>query len=325
VALAVSSGRARATTTDLPVALEWQAPPECYSADTIRAELARITRVRPGRTPAKLNVRGRIELEAGEYRLSLTVERNGDVLERHLASGECRALGREVTLVVALAFGEGVELVEDESGTEPKGDPTQAQNPQPEPPKQESTAAAASAQSAANGKQDDAAEGRRAAVFAGGGVLLRALPSVAGELFVGAELGWRRAWLAPELDILPGVHQPLERGVDARFDGLGGGLSLCLGQPVGTVLLAACATPGVMAVRGRSSGATESGSAVAPWYTAGIGISGTWPARGLIGVRLGAALLVSLNQPRFVVEGLGVAHEIPRLVPSFTSSIVLRL
>jgi len=56
-----------------------------------------------------------------------------------------------------------------------------------------------------------------------------------------------------------------------------------------------------------------------------IGISGTWPERGLIGVRLGAALLVSLNQPRFVVEGLGVAHEIPRLVPSFTSSIVLRL
>jgi hypothetical protein len=89
-------------------------------------------------------------------------------------------------------------------------------------------------------------------------------------------------------------------------------------------MFAACATGGATAVRGRSSGATESGSSVAPWYTAGPAVSATWPEHGIVGVRVAAALLFSLDHPRFVVEGLGEAHEIPLLVPSLNASVVLR-
>jgi hypothetical protein len=325
VALVAGGTRAHAASDELPLSLDWQAPPECYSADMIRAELARIARVRPGRAPAKLSVRGRIERDGEQYRLSLTLERNGDVLERQLASTECRALGREVTLVVALAFGEGVELLsEEQSAAEAKREPATPEAARDEPPRPAPGALSANDSHAAAAEEPMKSEGLHAAAFLGGGVLLGALPAVAAHAFAGAELGWRRVWLAPQLDLVPPVNDALERGVDARYDGLGGALALCLGEPASSALFAVCATGSATAVRGRSSGATESGSAVAPWYTAGAAVSGAWPEHGLIAVRLSAALMVSLNRPRFVVDGLGEAHRIPLLVPNLSASVVLR-
>jgi hypothetical protein len=291
----------------------------------IRAELARIATVRPGRTPARLTAHGRIERVREQYRLSLRLERDGHALERRLAASECRALGREVTLLVALAFGEGVELVAED----PRSDPAQPEpanvegaperKPAPEPP-------AATPEDRPSAAANDPAEAERfhAAAFLGGGVFFGALPGGAARAFAGADVGWHRAWLAPRIDVVLPVGDSLERGVDARYDGLGGGLSFCLGQSALDALLAFCATGGAVAVRGHSSGATESLSAVAPWYTAGGAVSAAWPERGLIGVRLEAALLVSLNRPRFVVEGLGQVHQISRLVPTPTLSLLLR-
>jgi hypothetical protein len=324
VLLVVGSARAQAQPSALPLELDWQAPPECYTEAAIRAELARIASVRPGRTPAKLSAHGRIERVGGKYRLSLTLERDGHVGERRLTSSECRALGREVTLVLALAFGDGVELVADEGSGEAKPaalkpesarEQKNASEPRPQPPGGPTSAAS---------QAGPKSQGLRAAAFLGGGVLFGASPGVAARAFAGADVGWRRAWLAPRVDVMIPVQDRLERGVDARYDGLGGGLSLCLGQPVLDALLAVCATGGAMAMRGRSTGATESASAVAPWYTLGPAVSAAWPGQGLMGVRLEAALLISLNQPRFVVEGLGQAHEIARLVPTLTLTLLLR-
>ncbi|HEY3497690.1 MAG TPA: hypothetical protein VGK73_23490 [Polyangiaceae bacterium] len=319
------SARARAESTELPLELDWQAPPECYTAEMIRAELARIATVRPGRTPAKLGARGRIERVGEQYRLSLRLERDGHALERRLAASECRALGREVTLLVALAFGEGVELVAEE----PPSDPPKPENASPESapgrkPAPEPLAATPENTSSAAARDSAEAERLHAAAFLGGGVFFGVLPGVAARAFAGADVGSRRAWLAPRIDVVLPVSDSLERGVDARYDGLGGGLSLCLGQPALDAMLAVCATAGGMALRGHSSGATESLSAVAPWYTAGAAVSAAWPERGLIGVRLEAALLVSLNRPRFVVEGLGQVHQSSRLVPAPTLSLLLR-
>jgi hypothetical protein len=323
VLLVVGSARAQAQSSELPLELDWQAPPECYSEAAIRAELARIASVRPGRTPAKLSAHGRIERVGGQYRLSLTLERDGHVGERRLTSSECRALGREVTLVLALAFGDGVELVPDE-GSGDAAAAAKPENAREQPKAREPAAPAPSGRRAVAPQASPKSQGLRAAAFIGGGVLFGASPGVAARAFAGADIGWRRVWLAPRLDAVIPVRDQLERGVEARYDGLGGALSLCLGQPALDALLAVCATGGALAVRGRSTGASESGSAVAPWYTAGPAISAAWPEQGLIGVRLEAALLISLNQPRFVVEGLGQAHEISRLVPTLTLALLLR-
>lgn len=319
------SARARAESSELPLELDWQAPSECYTEAMIRAELARIASVRPGRTPAKLSARGRIERVDGKYRLSLTLERDGHVGERRLAAEECRALGREVTLILALSFGEGVELVAEEpSAEEAKPEPavTDAVRERKKTPKPVATPPSEPGAAAPHDSAE--AERFRASPFLGGGVLLGALPVAAARVFAGADLGWRRVWTALRVDAVLPVNDTLERGVDARYDGWGGGVSVCLGQPALAAMFAACAMGSAMAVSGRSSGATESLSAVAPWYSVGPAVSVAWPERGFIAARLEAALPISLNRPRFVVEGLGEAHEVSRLAPTFSLSVLLR-
>src|SRR5204862_4188530 len=109
----------------LPLELDWDAPPGCASANEIRSELDHIARVRPGRTVARLAARGRIEKTGSSYRLSLHTEQNGVTGERTLVASDCRTLEREVTLVLALAFGEGVELVSDKERESSPGAATQ--------------------------------------------------------------------------------------------------------------------------------------------------------------------------------------------------------
>lgn len=319
--VAVFGAQARAEASELPLELDWQAPPECYSAEMIRAELARIASVRPGRTPVKLSAHGRIERVGEQYRLVIQLTRDGHTFERRLASSECRALGREVTLLVALSFGEGVELLpEDASRGEAEPEPSKPEAPPPKPP----APAAPEATGAQEATHSAKSAGFRAGAFVGGGALFGAFPALAARAFAGADLGWHRAWLSPRIDLIAPVNDALERGVDTRYDGLGGGLSLCLGQPALESMFALCATGGATAVRGRSWGATESGSSVAAWYTGGPAVSVAWPERGSIGVRLEAALLISLNRPRFVVEGLGQAHQMSLLTPSLSLGVLLR-
>jgi hypothetical protein len=155
-------------------------------------------------------------------------------------------------------------------------------------------------------------------------VLWRALPASAGLAFAGVELGTRRLWLAPRLNLVPRVNDSLERNVRTRYDALGGALAGCGARPVARFLFAACVGAGATAVRGRSWGATIAESATASWYTASAALSATFPETGIVSLRLEGGLLVSLNRPRFVVEGLGDAHTLPRLAPNVGLALLLR-
>ena len=316
---------ARADEGTLPLVLEWQAPEECYSAEDVRTELSRIARVRKGRVPSELSAHGRIERKGKEYRLSLTTERNGIVGERSLVSSECRSLGREVTLVLALAFGEGVELVPDEPPDAAESEPAA------KPPAEAARPAVRTVKKApkpvtraAREPRAASPKGFRAAAYAGAGLLWKALPEPALQVSLGAELGAEHWWFSPRLNLVPTVTDSLERGVEARYDAAGAALSFCGGSPLGSFSVAGCAALAATAVRGRSTGATESGSATAPWYAAGPAVSVGWPSSTLISLRLEAALLVSLNRPRYVVDGLGEAHEIPLFVANPSLSVVLK-
>src|SRR5262249_14255911 len=101
----------------LPLELTWTAPPGCATADEIRRELGRIARARPGRTLPRVSADGRIERSGEAFRLTLHTVQSGVHGERSLVAKECRSLEREVTLVLALSFGEGVELVDDGDST----------------------------------------------------------------------------------------------------------------------------------------------------------------------------------------------------------------
>lgn len=351
LALLAQVSPSRAEETGLPLDLDWNAPAGCASAEQIRAELGRIARVRPGRTVTRLSAHGRIDKAGDSYRLTLRTERNGQTGERALTAKECRSLEREVTLVLAVAFGEGVELVEESTsegattgaatgeGTAPgsdvarpagtaavaSADASRKASPATPPAKPEATKPKATPTAEVDAEAASSSAGAhvkaRTAVFLGGGVQFSTLPSPAAVVVAGAELGWQRFWFEPRFVWLPHVGDTLERGVHASYDGFGGALAACHTVPPFSWSILGCLGWEGMALRGRSSGASDAGEAVAPLFAGVATLAWEWPTRGAFGLRLEAQLHIAFNEPRFVVEGLDEVHRVPRLAPSLTATV----
>jgi hypothetical protein len=164
----------------------------------------------------------------------------------------------------------------------------------------------------------------RAGVLLGAGVQFGMLPSAAPLVVAGGELGWKSFWFEPRIVWLPPVSDALERGVQARYDGFGGALAACVGVVRFSLSsIGACLGADAIALRGRSSGASERGEAVAPLLGGALTLAWEWPASGVWGLRLEAQLHVAFNEPRFVVDGLGEAHRVPRFGPSVALTLAL--
>ncbi|HET9955160.1 MAG TPA: hypothetical protein VFQ61_11685 [Polyangiaceae bacterium] len=318
----------------LPLELDWEAPAECSNADSVHAELARIAHVRAGREVQPLAAKVRIRKLGPRYRLLLHITQGGSSSERTLAASECRALQREVTLVLALAFGEGVELTTDEPAEvrerhgedEPQGTrideptppvaapppepaPVQVRTPKPTPPR----------------RSPAPANRFRWDWLAGGGALWRALPVTSPVAFLGADVGFDSWWLQPRVQLIPGVNRELPRGIQTRYDGLGATLAGCSGAALASLRLATCLSLSATALRGRASGAVEEENAIAPWYTAGAHVSLLWPARGWLGGGVEGAFSYSLSRPRFRINGLADVHTVPRVAPALSVYLRVRL
>jgi hypothetical protein len=251
--------------------------------------------------------------------------------ERTLVASDCRALEREVTLVLALAFGEGVELVSDKERAPSPGaaaqttadatrapEPTQKTAPKspkasPEPPP--------SVSAQPDRTRSASQERLRAAVLAGGGVLIGTLPSPAGFVTAGATFGGG-LWLDARVSWIPRVEQELAHGVSARYEGVGGALSGCAAIPFASVFSGCIALEGA-ALAGRASGATESVQAIAPLFSVAPVVAWQWPPRGPVSLRLEAALHVALHEPRFVVVGFGETYRVPLFTPGLDAVVVL--
>src|SRR5450432_1268070 len=96
----------------IPLELWWEAPPECPSYADVVAELDRIARVPADRVVTTLHAHAVIERVAGRYKLRLSTERDDHHGQTELETSSCGALKRGATLVLALALGEGVRLMD---------------------------------------------------------------------------------------------------------------------------------------------------------------------------------------------------------------------
>jgi hypothetical protein len=163
----------------------------------------------------------------------------------------------------------------------------------------------------------------RLAFVLGGGLLAGALPATAWVGVAGVELGVRRFWIAPRVSWLPRAKDAITGQLDARYEGLGGEVVACAAAPFASWLGVACLGAGATALWGRSSGATESSLAVAPWYTGNASLSIGWPRDSVVSARLEANLRVSFEEPRFVVVGFGEVHRVSRLAPGLALIVVL--
>jgi hypothetical protein len=340
----------------LPLELTWEAPPECPSGDAVRAQVERVVRVRRGRTAPHLIAMARVEQRGGRWFLRLRTERGGVIGQRQLEAATCAPLVGAATLVLGLAFGEGVELsadplVLDQTSTIAP-DPSDQKNgseaaPAPAPPEKvapppPTPAPAPAAQGKENDKNDNApadlvvAGGRRRSAAAWSPSLVWAVSAegrsswgpVPGQAFgfgLGLDLGGRRWFGNLQLGAVPSAEETLTSGVRVRFAELVGAASLCArAAVVRSVTIAGCLGIQGSAVRARSVGSTNDGEATAPLYAALPAVRVEVPLFRAVSLQAGAALATSLHRPIFAIDGLGDVYRVPRLAPSVSLGLGVR-
>ena len=327
---------ARATAQQhLPLELIWQAPAQCPSAGEVRAQLERIARVRPDFVLTPLSARAQIAHERGEYTLHLQTRHDGLDGDRELHAADCATLVRTLTLVLALAFGEGVEVADStlpdaERTATPTETPAPTETPTPTeaPTDTEAPTATNTPKAAALGASSargTLATAPRWALLVGGGAQFGLLPSAAFAASAGAELSTRALSLELRATGWPGVTAPVVPGLRAHFNGVVGAAQGCARMPLSALTLALCAGARAAALHGRSEGASDDGATTAPWYALSAATSLTFPRDRAFSVRIEAALAASLNRPRFVIDELDQVHRVPSLVPDVGAQLVIAL
>src|SRR5450432_143314 len=96
----------------LPLELEWRAPEDCPSGDEVRVELERIAHVNAEREPTPLVAHAHIQRVQNGYFLELFTLKDGQLGKKKLFAKSCASLKEAATLVLALAFGDGVEVTD---------------------------------------------------------------------------------------------------------------------------------------------------------------------------------------------------------------------
>jgi len=270
------------------------------------AELARITRVKPGRVVKPISAQAKItRTSAGRYELSLRTQREDQTGDTDLDAPACPVLKRGVTLVLALALGDGVDLIDDKASTALA------------PPER-----AAPAPARARPHQRESAETltspmRLAPWLAATGAWgFIGKPSFGGQFGLTAgQTHWEALGRA---SLWPRQSAARVAGVDASFSAIVGALGVCGREPIGAWSLSGCATFELGAIHGSSSGAFRDGSATAPYYAVGPSVVLTMPLYGPATLRFEAGLGVALNPPHFVIASFREVYAVERFVPALS-------
>jgi hypothetical protein len=295
--------------------LTWQAPATCPSADQVKSEFERSVRVRPGRTPPRLTAIAVVEQIRGRWFLHLHTKRDELEGQREIEADSCASLARATALVLTLALGEG-DMVEENAAP-----PAPAPPPAPEP---------APALAPAPARDSVPAPVRRRplvwAVAADARSSWGPLPGR--SVGFGAGVDVRAKWwgVKARVESWPGSDQGPAPGLQTHFDGIAGSASLCLlGSPLHVLALSVCAGFQASALRGSSSGATSSETAIAPWYAVLSSVGVRVPVVEPVHIDLAFELATTLKPPRFVVNGLGEVYVVPALVPNAVGGLSVDL
>jgi hypothetical protein len=300
----------------LPLELSFQAPPECPSAEDVHAELERIAHARPGLTLAPLRAQVEVSVTPRRFVLHVQTEHEGQRGERHVEARDCATAVRSLTLILALTFGAGVELTaEGASAPEPEPEPKPTLAPPPPAPAEAAPAPSATA-----------AMTRKWALFAGGFAHWGLAPNVAGTGRLGAELTLHPAFAVNMHAFgFAAAEDSPHAGVHAHYAGFGGAAHVCGRLPLSVLTGGLCGGGQASAIHGRARGDIKDASATAPWYALSLSALLDWPRDTRLRLRLEGGFDLSLNRPRFVIQGLGPVQHVSRLVPNVGLNVLLTL
>ncbi|MBK6689011.1 MAG: hypothetical protein IPG45_31375 [Deltaproteobacteria bacterium] len=303
---------------NLPIDLRWEAPAECPGQGEVEAELARIARVRPGLAPARLNATVEIKKVKDELRLELRTDRDGRRGARELRGRDCRALMRGATLVLALAFGPGVELLSfDEPAPKVPGlSPARRTRTSSPSAARVSSVVFEEAAPEADTRGSIGVDGRLGFGWLPGPALgIGLLAQIAGEMW---GLGLLATVWFPHREVVDPV-------LEARFVATTASALVCAHPWQAIVRLNICGGLSAGLIYGSAQGSDRDQSQLAPWYgaQAHLDLSLAWEAP--LSPYLSADLSVGAYRPRFQIIGAGDVHESPRAIPAVGLGVMLEL
>lgn len=288
----------------LPLHLDWSAPTECPTGQQVEQELRRITRPRPGRALLPLEARAVITRTTTGYHLALQLTRHGEPSEAHFDSPVCAPLRKAATLVLALAYGDGVELNEDSSEPEPVPANTNQVTalPSPAKPPRDTDQAATEARLAS-------AHDRLlfapwvAATLTSGFIGPSRIGADAGLAFGGRYLS-----ALGRVSAFPPGTAGSRAGVTAELSAVSAALGGCVGWPSTPITLRGCLAFEAGLLQAHSTGAQVAGSATAPWLALNPALALSLPISRPFALRAELGGLVPFKAPRFNVAPLGTIY-----------------
>jgi hypothetical protein len=293
----------------LPIELSWDAPAECPSHDDVMAELSRITRVKPGRAVTGIQAQASIARAAdGRYKLRLRTQREDQTGETELDASSCAALERGVTLVLALALGDGVDLIDEKN-------PPEAAASSPEPPKPSPLAAPLKVAVVPPPHAVERPSSLRWSPWLAGAGSWGLIAKPAGGAQLGLALGEQHWQADARVTLWPaGSAEPVQ-GIESSFLAFVGTVAGCGRLPVEEWALSACAHLDVGLIHGSARGAASNNAATAPWYALGPSVALSAPLAGRVKLRIEAGLSVGFAPPHFAIRGLRDVYVVARYVP----------
>ncbi len=323
VALCLSAGTVSlgASAQSLPLDLSWQAPEECPSGASIRSDLARITRPRAGRELSPLNARVVIARVASGYRLALETEREGALNHAQVDGKTCESLARAATLMLALAYGDGVELLSnDEPAVAGTPEPSvSATNHEPKASAPTVSEPAPSAQSSIRIKGAKLEVAPWVAAMASSGLVA----STALGLEVGLDLGATHWLTVLRVRGIPSTESARKGAISVRLSSTSLALGGCAQLPLGALRLAGCASVSAGVLHASSRGARRDGSASPELFALTPSLLARYRVAPHCALRLELGAQVPLSRPELVVEGEGVLYRASRVVPELGAGIEL--
>jgi hypothetical protein len=283
------------------VEIEWDAPPGCPDADSVRDYAARLLG-QPLDTPRAQHVSARATVrrnDAGNWELTLLLTSNQNVAEETLVAKLCSSLADATGLKVALA-------TDPEAATRAMETAPGVEAPAPSAPGPTAEPAAPSSEPADRGRA-------RFGVRAEGAVDFRVLPAVA----PGAALTvWlqRSSWRAE-------LTGRAFWGGDARFQQLpavgahlqlfSGASRVCAVLPARAVSFPICLGGELGFMRGEGFGAQQNSTSHSLWGAVVAGPALQLPVANAVALWLGAEGVFSFLRPGFNVRNLGTLYTAP--------------